>query len=639
MRIVAALLLTVAMAVTAHGQSREYDGRVRRAGPSSTTDQIIVKWREGATGSSAVSRTQKLSSFAGVRLQPKGQIAQKMDVLKLERRLDKEELEEVLAQIARNPDVEYAVPDHRRYAHRVPSDTLFLEQWYFRTGEIAATRAELAWDETTGSTATVVAVLDTGVLFDHPDLQGKLLNGYDFVSNLAIANDGDGIDADPSDPGDWISASDRGQVEFADCEESDSSWHGTRVASLIAAVTDEGLGMAGAGWSTRILPVRVLGKCGGADSDILAAMRWAAGLPVPGVPANTTPAKVINLSLGGEGACTAAYRSAIAEITAQGTLIVASAGNESSVISTPANCPGVIAVTGLRHAGTKVGFSNLGPEADLGAPAGNCVNTSATLPCLFQITVATNTGTTDPLSPSWSSQDQANANYGTSFSAPLVAGAAALLHAMRPDLTPSQYGALLKETAAPFPTSSSTATGVCQVPTSPFHIQEMECICTKQTCGAGMLDTHAAVLATLQPLAVIEAVDTINTGVDVSIDGRSSFAPANGTITSYHWTLLNVVGATPTIAAPEEPLTTLQVSGASQFTLRLTVVDDQGRSDSSDLRMSTAAVSPPPDVTPDPGPPLPSGSGGGGGGSLSWLALALGTLAVLAAKRRGSRAA
>src|SRR5262249_43093311 len=156
----------------------------------------------------------------------------------------------------------------------------------------------------------------TGVRFEHPDLGrvtegGKLLSGYDFVSNAAVANDGDARDADASDPGDWVDDTDRAQPTFSDCTDSSSSWHGTRVSGLIGAMTNNAIGVAGAAFNARILPVRVMGKCGGFDSDIIAGMRWAAGLTVVGVPDNPTPANVINLSLGGDGACTAAYQSAV----------------------------------------------------------------------------------------------------------------------------------------------------------------------------------------------------------------------------------------------------------------------------------------------------------------------------------------
>src|SRR5262249_17403858 len=161
----------------------------------------------------------------------------------------------------------------------------------------SAVNAIGAWDRETGSTGVVVAVLDTGILYDHPDLGrsdhgGRLLPGYDFVSGVAQANDGDGRDADPSDPGDWVSASAKSNAAFPGCATSTSSWHGTRVAGMIGALPNNGVGVAGLTWNTWVQPVRVLGKCGGIDSDILAGMRWAGGLHVDGITDNPTPARV-----------------------------------------------------------------------------------------------------------------------------------------------------------------------------------------------------------------------------------------------------------------------------------------------------------------------------------------------------------
>jgi hypothetical protein len=260
--------------------------------------------------------------------------------------------------------------------------------------------------------------------------------------------------------------------------------------------------MAGVARDANVLPVRVLGKCGGFDSDILAGMLWAAGIAVPGVPPNPTPARVLNLSLGGEEPCTSAYADAIAQINAVGAVVVVAAGNsDGHAVGVPANCPGAIAVSGLRHVGTKVGFADLGPEIALSAPAGNCVNTGAGQPCLYPIITASNKGRSTPIVAGNDGAiytDSFNPSVGTSFSAPLVAGTAALMLSVQPSLTPQQVRALLQASTRPFPTTGSDPTTPRCVAPQPFgvtQVDQAECYCTTSTCGAGMLDAGAAVLA------------------------------------------------------------------------------------------------------------------------------------------------
>ena len=412
-----------------------------------------------------------------------------------------------------------APPDRRRpersplRSRRVPGNGPEVGQWYLRapSGDVRSSLdVEAAWAVTTGSPGIVVAVVDTGVRYEHPDLlsvavEGKLLPGYDMTSDPARANDGDGRDADPSDPGDWVTQvelSQRGGT-FFHCTTSpaNSSWHGTQLSGLIAALTNDGIGMAGVAPGVRVLPVRVLGKCGGYDSDIIAGMLWATGLPVPDVPANPYPARVINVSLGGDGACSAAYQDAVDQITAAGTVIVAAVGNSSGhAVAAPANCRGVIAVSGLRHAGTKVGFASLGPEVTIAAPGGNCVNTAASSPCLYPILTTSDQGTTVPVSSIYT--DSFNTSLGTSFSTPLVAGVAALVLSVQPAMTPDQVRQLLQGTARPFPPlesiSSSSTAPQCTAPQYNLlgrPIDQLECYCTTTTCGAGMLDAGAALVA------------------------------------------------------------------------------------------------------------------------------------------------
>jgi serine protease len=438
---------------------------------------------------------------------------------------------ELAQRLARESDVEYAVPDERRRAQTAPNDPLYVDgvggdgpavgQWYLRVpGGIVTSSLDIetAWNVTLGDPDMVVAVVDTGARFDHPDLLGKFLPGYDMTSDPAAANDGDGRDADASDPGDWITDAEANNPfgPFFGCTPldpftgrfvaEDSSWHGTQVSGLIAAVTNNGIGMAGVGPNLRVLPVRVLGKCGGFDSDIIAGMRWAAGLAVPGVPANPHPARVINLSLGGPGPCTAAYADAIGEIAAAGAVIVVAAGNSAGhALGSPANCNDVISVAALRHVGTKVGFSDLGPDVAISAPGGNCVNITIGSPCLYPILTTSDTGTTTPLAPTYT--NSFTPSVGTSFAAPLVSGTAALILSVQPSLAPLQVRQTLQATAQPFPTTGGDNGDGAPVPqcTAPHYdrfgnpIDQLQCYCTTDTCGAGMLDAGAALSALQVP--------------------------------------------------------------------------------------------------------------------------------------------
>jgi serine protease len=428
--------------------------------------------------------------------------------------------EALAAALSAQPGVAYAVVDRRRRALRVPNDPLFAAQprergpdsgqWALRAPDAelrSATNVQAAWDLVGAQPSVVVAVLDTGVLADHADLAGRVLPGYDMISDAAIANDGDGRDADPGDPGDWISLAEdiRPGGPFFGCGVSDSSWHGTMMSTIIAARADDNIGMAGVagiGDGVRILPVRVLGKCGGYDSDIVAGMRWAVGLAVPGVPANPFPARVLNLSLGGSGSCTAIYREAVAAANAVGAVVVAAAGNSvGQAVGTPANCAGAIGVAGLRHAGSKVGFSDLGPEIAISAPGGNCINIVEGEPCLYPIVAGRNSGTRGPVADGSVWSDSFEFSVGTSFATPIVAGTAALMLSARPELTAADVRSLLQATARPFPTEGAdngpddpTPVLMCAPPSA---AEQLQCYCSAGLCGAGMLDAAAAVAAAI----------------------------------------------------------------------------------------------------------------------------------------------
>lgn len=367
-----------------------------------------------------------------------------------------------LAQVfASDPDVAYAEPDRRMFVHTVPTDPDYSQQWNL-FDPTAGIDLPNAWSITTGSSTIVTAVLDTGYL-PHPDLVGNLLPGYDFITDVNTGNDGHGRSADATDPGDWVTQQeyDDPSSPFYQCATGpqDSTWHGTQVAGIVGATANNGIGIAGVSWYGKILPVRVLGKCGGTTSDIVDAMRWAAGIPVTGVPNNPTPAKIINLSLGGTGPCGDTFQQAIDDVIAQGASVVVAAGNDglSTSQDVPANCTGVIAVGATDDTAHRAWYSDDGTDVTLSAPGSNILTT-------------TNTGTTVPAADTYAT------NSGTSLAAPQVSGVISLMLTENPALTPAQIAQQLAGTAR----GPGTATA------GP---------CSTAPPGAGIVDAGAAVAA------------------------------------------------------------------------------------------------------------------------------------------------
>ena len=433
------------------------------------TRRLIVKFRETTAGisvqavASAAERVARLAA-GGARLSYVRPMALGAHVVALDHAVPLGEANAIAARLARDPDVLYAQADRRLKPQLMPNDEFLGLQTYLRA-DAAGIDAFGAWDITTGSASTVVAVIDTGYT-PHAGMTGRILPGYDFITDPLAANDGDGRDADASDPGDWVTPADLASIDSSDCSVTDSSWHGTATSGIVAANSNDGVWTAGLDWGAMILPARALGKCGGSDADVIDAMAWAAGLAVPGVALNAHPARVINMSLGGDGACAAAEQDAVTAALAHGITraIVVSAGNQSEDIAlhSPASCAGVISVGATNSIGGQASYSNFGATLTLSAPGGD---TSRGFDGIYALG---NHGRTTPTS------DGASPHNGTSFSAPMVSGVAALMLAAAPRLTAQQLRTLLTTTAKPFPAGSD---------------------CTTATCGAGILDASAAVEA------------------------------------------------------------------------------------------------------------------------------------------------
>ncbi|KWF37790.1 S8 family peptidase [Burkholderia pseudomultivorans] len=385
-------------------------------------------------------------------------------VLSLGQRIAATDATALAQAFAADADVDYAEPDHPMKVRDTPSDPDYSQQWYL-SDPTAGIDMPPAWNVTKGSPAVVTAVLDTGYR-PHADLKDNLLPGYSFISSASTSNNGLTRGPDASDPGDWVTQQeiDNASGPFYHCaaEPNASTWHGTRVMGVVGANANNGFGIAGVSWLGRILPVRVLGKCGGTTSDIADAMRWAAGIPVNGVPNNPTPAKVINLSLGGVGACSTTFQQAIDDVTAKGVTVVVAAGNDglSTGQDQPANCRGVISVGATDATGRRASFSNFGTDVSLSAPGVNILSTS-------------NAGTTTP------GADTYDTDNGTSFATPQVAGVAALMLTVNGNLTPAQIQQKLQGGTRAAKLAAGTA-------------------CTALPAGSGILDAGSAVASASQ---------------------------------------------------------------------------------------------------------------------------------------------
>ena len=417
------------------------------------------------------------------------------DVIRASRALTSAEAVQAMQQLAAMPGVEYVEPDLIMHPALTPNDTRYNEQWGFFDAD-AGIRANTAWDVATG-TGIIVAVLDTGQA-THSDMTGNLVAGYDFITSTTVSGDGNGRDSDASDPGDFSGG-------------QNSSWHGTHVAGTVAARTNNGAGVAGTAFNAKVMPVRVLGRGGGSTSDIADAIIWASGGTVSGVPTLSASQKahVINMSLGGSGACGTTTQNAINGAVSRGTTVVVAAGNSNANASgfTPASCANVINVASVTSASARSSFSNYGTLIDVSAPG------SAILSTL-------NAGTTTPGAESYASYS------GTSMASPHVAGTVALVQSRRlalglPLYTPAEVESLLKSTAY-------ALAGACT-----------------GGCGAGIVDAKRAVDAaggggggggtppTTQTYAnetdfAIRDNTTINSPITVS--GRSGNASATASV-------------------------------------------------------------------------------------------------------------
>jgi len=439
-----------------------------------------------------------------------------------------EPIEKVQADAERlraDPEVEWAIANEVVHTAGVVSQTFndpaYAQQTWLHERETTlgglqgVANIAAAWDAMLGQrlSPVVVAVLDTGILYA-PDLDGRIAQGYDFVSEIAYSGDGDGVDSDPTDPGISLDKIIPASLQ-AGCSQPPLQWHGLRIASMLGAQAGnalDGVGILAPVAGPVVLPVRVVGMCGAELSDIIEGMLWAAGVDYQGSPPrNLQPARVVNISLGGDGSCSDTgthdaawlYRDTIQTLESRGALVVASAGNGSpdnwlglASPTRPASCPGVLAVTALNQQGYKANYANLvngTQQSGVAVAGGDMVMTvgadgKQVFTRLDDGILALADKDDDGVAPLYDYEMQAGV--GTSFSAPTAAGVAALMLALDPSLTVAELRKALVTQVAPFPTVfPDTSLPVCQ----PGVNGQGNCICTLQTCGAGVLDALRAV--------------------------------------------------------------------------------------------------------------------------------------------------
>ncbi|MFI9168143.1 S8 family peptidase [Streptomyces lincolnensis] len=491
---------TVAVAQEPASEAAAVPAALAQSAPGTPAERLIVGYKSGAaeakSNKAAEADAAAKGKEAGEDVDFQRRLGTGAALVDLGERLSTADVADVVAEFKADPQVSYVVPDRLNTPQADPNDTEYAKQWDLFEST-AGMNVPGAWNTTTG-TGVTVAVIDTGYVA-HSDLAANIVGGYDFIADTAVSVDGNGRDSNPADPGDYYAANECGSGIPA----SSSSWHGTHVAGTIAAVTNNSKGVAGIAYGAKISPVRVLGKCGGYDSDIIDAITWSSGGTVSGVPANTNVAKVINMSLGGDGACTSATQSAINAAVNRGTTIVVAAGNDNDNVSahSPGNCNNIISVAATNRTGAKASYSNYGSLVDISAPGGQTSTGTAN-----GILSTLNSGASTPSTESYAYYQ------GTSMATPHIAGLVALVKSANSALTPAQIETAIKNNARALP-------GACS-----------------GGCGAGLADAAKTVAAVKggtttgttfssgTAVAVPDAGSAVESSIAVS--GRTGNAPA-----------------------------------------------------------------------------------------------------------------
>lgn len=541
--------LAVALLLPLSAQAASVNGLIVRFKETASAVPLhgAVADEGGAQAQSrAAAREQRVLRAAGVQPAQTRALSPAMRHLDFGRALGTDEATRLAATLRLQPEVAWVALNEREHRLQLvtPDDPYFAAgvdvsgQWWLHTATDAAAAwarrrgvpgLQAAWTDAdaAGMARTVVAVLDSGIT-RHPDLDAHVLPGFDFCCSTAgYDNDGwPGRDFDPRDPGDWVSAADQANDRnlFGGCAVEASSWHGSLIAGILAAVSNNAEGVAGIHWNGRIVPVRVAGKCGAELVDIIDGMRWAAGLAVarPGggtLPLNPNPARIINLSFGGSGDCNV-YQDTIDELRAlpAGVVVVAAAGNDhSSAPSRPAKCPGVVGVVALNRDGFKATYSNFGAPlaaSGIATVGGDTANQGRWSPLADDgLLTLSNGGLQGPGSPTYSRV------FGTSFAAPVVAGVMGLMLSVNPALSADELVEGLRRSARRHVVSANPGFGQCSEETPG------RCLCDTATCGAGILDAPEALRYARDPLAY-QSPDSPGAWIDSSqVDASVALGP------------------------------------------------------------------------------------------------------------------
>lgn len=528
------------------------------------TDRIVVTYRAD-TSVNARAKILSASRMTGASMLKSA--SEQTVIYKLPSDMSLAQVRAAASELMNDPRVVWAEPDVRVYRKAfTPADPLFGFQWGLMTPAPGTRKGGASyapvWNRTLGNGA-VLAVLDTGVVA-HPELAGRLLAGYDFVSDAETGGDGDGRDSDATDPGDYCEVN--GQLV------EPSSWHGTQVAGVMAAASDN-TGILGVAPQSQILNVRVLGRCGGYASDVADGIRWAAGLRVSGVAPHSHGAPILNLSLASDPgvACPSYLQSAINDARAAGSAIVVAAGNEgANALGAPGNCEGVVTVAAHTDSSDLAAYSNYTPRVNISAPAGGACRTGST---------GCSTSGTPTLGVEGTRGFVRNTGpvffIGTSAAAPFVTATLGLLKSLDASLTPDELTSLITNSARPFPAGSHCA--------------------GNSQCGFGMLDAAAALqrMDEFYSPSVTLGQTSVKTTYNQPLSIKASASSRAGRMSfGFRWTQLS--GPSVTIQAPNSDtlsFNTPSESGTLVFSVE--AFDAAGRTANAKVEVKVTSGVPP----------------------------------------------